>query len=95
MSICEKKIKDLIKKAKNADQKDQEEDDQKLLAKHNQPLVPMPGRRETLDNVIIKPNLESRKTVGSLEIHKNGLSYGSTKGARVDIVFSNIKHAFF
>ena len=53
------------------------------------------GRRESLDNVIIKPNLESRKTVGNLEIHKNGLSYGSTKGARVDIVFSNIKHAFF
>ena len=53
------------------------------------------GRKDSLDNVIIKPNLESRKTYGNLEIHKNGLSYLSSKGARVDIVFSNIKHAFF
>jgi len=53
------------------------------------------GRRETLENVIIKPNLESRKTVGTIEIHKNGLCYVTSKGAKVDIVFSNIKHAFF
>lgn len=53
------------------------------------------GRRETLENVIIKPNLESRKTIGNLEIHKNGVSYASSKGYKVDIPFSNIKHAFF
>jgi nucleosome binding factor SPN SPT16 subunit len=45
--------------------------------------------------VVIKPNLEGRKTIGDLEIHKNGVSYVSAKGFRVDIPFSNMKHAFF
>jgi nucleosome binding factor SPN SPT16 subunit len=53
------------------------------------------GRKETLENVVIKPNLEGRKTIGNLEIHKNGVSYVSAKGFRVDIPFSNMKHAFF
>jgi len=27
------------------------------------------GRREVLENVVIRPNLVGRKTIGSLEIH--------------------------
>ena len=44
---------------------------------------------------MVKPNLEGRKTIGNLELHQNGLRYGSAKGFKVDIPFSNIKHAFF
>lgn len=43
----------------------------------------------------MKPNLEGRKTMGNLELHQNGLRYSSTKGIKVDIPFSNMKHAFF
>ena len=59
------------------------------------PLQMISGRRDVLENVIIKPNLEGRKSIGNLEIHKNGVSYVSTKGFRLDIPFSNMKHAFF
>jgi nucleosome binding factor SPN SPT16 subunit len=48
-----------------------------------------------LENVIIKPNLEGRKTIGNLELHQNGLRYVSTKGLKVEIPFGHIKHSFF
>jgi nucleosome binding factor SPN SPT16 subunit len=55
----------------------------------------MSGRRDTLDNVVIKPNLDGRKTIGNVELHQNGVRYASSKGQKVDIPFSNMKHAFF
>mmetsp|Transcript_21383 Transcript_21383/g.28664 ORF Transcript_21383/g.28664 Transcript_21383/m.28664 type:complete len:384 (+) Transcript_21383:2095-3246(+) len=53
------------------------------------------GRREILDNLVIRPNLVGRKTIGSLEIHSNGVRFQSTKGQKVDVVFSNVKHLFY
>jgi nucleosome binding factor SPN SPT16 subunit len=51
-------------------------------------LKPFPGgRRDALENVIIKPNLEGKKTIGNLELHQNGVRYVSTKGLKVDIIF--------
>jgi nucleosome binding factor SPN SPT16 subunit len=32
---------------------------------------------------------------GTLEAHTNGLRYTTIKGDKVDILYSNIKHAFF
>ena len=58
-------------------------------------LQTISGKKESLENVVVKPNLEGRKTIGNLEIHTNGMRYVSTKGFKVDIPFSNIKHAFF
>ena len=53
------------------------------------------GRMETLDQLVIRPNLVGRKTIGSLQIHQNGVRFNSTKGQKVDIVFSNVKHFFY
>lgn len=53
------------------------------------------NRRDQLDNLVIRPNLVGKKTIGNLEIHQNGLRYSSTKGQKVDICFSNIKHCFY
>lgn len=74
---------------------DQEEDEKIEHGAAQQPLQTLSGRRETLENVVVKPNLEGRKTIGNLELHHNGLRYNSTKGIKVDIPFSNMKHAFF
>ena len=61
-----------------------------------EPLVMMKGsRREVLDNLVIRPNLVGRKTIGNLEIHQNGVRFLSSKGQKVDIVFSNVKHLFY
>lgn len=53
------------------------------------------GRKEQLDNLVIRPNLVGKKTLGNLEIHQNGLRFSTSKGEKVDICFSNIKHCFF
>lgn len=53
------------------------------------------GRREVLDGLVVRPNLVGRKTVGSLEIQQNGVRFLSSKGQKVDIVFSNVKHMFY
>lgn len=74
---------------------DQEEDEKKEQQGVSQQLIPIQGRRETLENVVIKPTIEGRKTIGNLEIHQNGVRFASSKGLKVDIPFSNIKHAFF
>ena len=58
-------------------------------------LVPIKGKKETLENVVIRPNIVGKKTVGNLEIHQNGCRFVSNKGHNVDIPFSDIKHAFF
>jgi len=33
--------------------------------------------------------------LGSLEAHTNGFRYTSVRGDKVDILYNNIKHAFF
>ena len=48
-----------------------------------------------LENVTIKPNLEGKKSIGNLELYANGVRYVSTKGLKLDIPFTLIKHAFF
>ena len=53
------------------------------------------GRKEVLDNLVIRPNLVGRKTTGGLEIHSNGVRFISSKGHKVDICFSNVKHLFY
>jgi nucleosome binding factor SPN SPT16 subunit len=35
------------------------------------------SRKEQLDNLVIRPNLEGKKTLGNLEIHTNGLRFVS------------------
>lgn len=48
-----------------------------------------------LDNVIIRPTIVGKKTVGYLEVHCNGFRFISSKQHKIDIPFKNVKHAFF
>ncbi|KAI9023316.1 FACT complex subunit-domain-containing protein [Hyaloraphidium curvatum] len=61
-------------------------------------LQEMRGRRPfLLKDCYIRPQPESRRTAGDLEIHSNGLRYQTTlkQDHRIDILFSNIKHLFY
>lgn len=53
------------------------------------------ARKEQLDNLVIRPNISGKKTIGNLEIHQNGMRFSSSKNEKVDVCFSNVKHAFF
>ena len=39
----------------------------------------------------LSPNLSGRKTTGTLEAHRNGLRFTSSKNEKLDILYSNIK----
>lgn len=61
-------------------------------------LVEIKGRRPLrLTDVFTKPQIESKRYPGDLEIHTNGLRFQSQAKSdqRIDILFSNIKHFFF
>ena len=89
-----KQIRECMKQLKT---QEQERDTRAVNGTEQQePLVLMRGNRiPPLDNLVIRPNLVGRKTIGSLEIHTNGVRFMSSKGQKVDIVFSNIKHLFY
>ncbi|KAL6220165.1 hypothetical protein ACLB2K_007922 [Fragaria x ananassa] len=55
-------------------------------------------KRKRLPDLEIRPSFggRARKLTGSLEAHANGLRYSTSRSdQRVDVMFSNIKHAFF
>ena len=58
-------------------------------------LILIKGKRPQLQDVTIRPNISGKKTQGSLEGHQNGIRFTSNKGDKVDIIYSNIKHAIF
>jgi nucleosome binding factor SPN SPT16 subunit len=88
-----KLIKDLIKKVKVQDTEDSVR--QEANQDEQEELITIKGKKEVLENLVIRPNIVGKKTIGNLEIHQNGVRFASQKGHMVDITFSNIKHAFF
>lgn len=91
-------IKELIKKQKDLETTAAATSKNLEAAQSEQALeelVTIKGKREVLENVVIRPNIVGKKTVGNLEIHQNGCRFTSNKGQNVDVAFSNIKHAFF
>ncbi|XP_003747374.1 FACT complex subunit SPT16 [Galendromus occidentalis] len=46
-------------------------------------------------DIFIRPNIHAKRIMGSLEAHTNGFRFTSVRGDRVDILYNNIKHAFF
>ncbi|KAF2158840.1 hypothetical protein M409DRAFT_30712 [Zasmidium cellare ATCC 36951] len=59
-------------------------------------LVEMRNRRPyRLDNIFMRPAMESKRIGGSVEIHQNGLRYNHLGNQRIDVLFSNVKHLFF
>lgn len=48
-----------------------------------------------LKDLYIRPNIVTKRMTGSLEAHTNGFRYTSVRGDKVDILYNNIKNAFF
>ncbi|OWB68409.1 hypothetical protein B5S30_g3789 [[Candida] boidinii] len=62
---------------------------QDSLIQSNRPLK--------LSDVYIRPSPETKRLPGTIAIHQNGIRYSSLgrSDAKVDIIYSNIKHLFF
>ncbi|CAG5135919.1 unnamed protein product, partial [Candidula unifasciata] len=59
-------------------------------------LIINPNRgNPKLKDLYIRPNIVSKRISGILEAHTNGFRFTSVRGDKVDILYNNIKHAFF
>lgn len=88
-----KQIQDLIKAAKSREQDEKNGVAEVALAQEELQLIK--GRKDQLENLVIRPNIVGKRTLGTLDLHQNGVRYSSTKGHRIDLTFRNVKHAFF
>eukprot|EP00051_Salpingoeca_urceolata_P001609 m.42392 g.42392 ORF g.42392 m.42392 type:complete len:1047 (+) comp11541_c0_seq1:166-3306(+) len=85
-------IKDLRKRYTQAEAQRAELAD---LVEQDDIILNRRGPAIRLTDLSMRPNLSTKKTAGSLECHNNGLRFTSRKNDKLDILFSNIKHAFF
>uniref|UniRef100_A0A6B2KX31 FACT complex subunit n=1 Tax=Arcella intermedia TaxID=1963864 RepID=A0A6B2KX31_9EUKA len=72
------------------------ENHHKATLKEQPPLIPskLGAKIPRLSHLSIRPG--GRKTLGTLEAHTNGFRYSTSKGnVKIDIIYDNIKHAFF
>eukprot|EP00967_Tisochrysis_lutea_P071043 scaffold94102_cov31-Tisochrysis_lutea.AAC.3 len=53
------------------------------------------GKPARLRDINVRPNLGGKKAAGTLELHLNGLRFQAPRGEKLDIIFRNIKLAFF
>ncbi|KAK4540616.1 FACT complex subunit spt16 [Oleoguttula mirabilis] len=80
---------------KAASRKEQEKKDMEDVVEQDK-LVEIRNRRPfRLDNIYVRPAVESKRVGGAVEIHQNGLRYHHLGNQKIDILFGNIKHLFF
>jgi nucleosome binding factor SPN SPT16 subunit len=48
-----------------------------------------------LKEIYVRPNIISKRVMGQLEAHVNGFRYVTLRGDKIDVLYNNIKHAFF
>lgn len=53
------------------------------------------GKIHRLRDVHVRPTVGGKKAPGVLEVHANGLRFNAARGEKLDLIFSNIKLAFF
>lgn len=85
-------IKDVQKKFKT---REAEEREKEGIVKQDTLVLSNNKGNPKLKDLYIRPNVFTKRIVGSLEAHTNGFRYTSIRGDKVDILYNNIKHAFF
>ncbi|XP_047128886.1 FACT complex subunit SPT16 isoform X1 [Hydra vulgaris] len=85
-------IKDVQKKFKT---REAEEKEKEGVIKQDDLIIHNSKGNPRLKDMYIRPSITSRKCTGTLEAHVNGFRYQTIRGDKVDILYKNIKHAFF
>ncbi|EFN79862.1 FACT complex subunit spt16 [Harpegnathos saltator] len=85
-------IKEVQKKFKNREAEEREKED---LVKQDTLILSQNKGNPKLKDLYIRPNIVTKRMTGGLEAHANGFRYTSVRGDKVDILYNNIKNAFF
>lgn len=85
-------IKEVQKRFKTREAEEREKED---LVKQDTLLMSQNKGNPKLKDLYIRPNIVTKRMTGSLEAHSNGFRYTSVRGDKVDILYNNIKSAFF
>lgn len=85
-------IKEVQKKFKSREAEEKEKED---LVKQDTLVVSQNKGNAKLKDLYIRPNIVNKRMTGVLEAHTNGFRYISVRGDKVDILYNNIKNAFF
>lgn len=85
-------IKDIQKKYKARETEEKEKAD---LVKQDKLVINQGKGNPKLKDLYIRPNVAQKRLSGVLEAHVNGFQYTSIRGDKIDILYNNIKHAFY
>lgn len=85
-------IKEVQKKFKTREAEEREKED---LVKQDTLVMSQSKGNPKLKDLYIRPNIVTKRMSGSLESHTNGFRFTSVRGDKVDILYNNIKNAFF
>ncbi|XP_055909921.1 FACT complex subunit spt16 isoform X1 [Eupeodes corollae] len=85
-------IKEVQKRFKTREAEEREKED---LVKQDTLVMSQNKGNPKLKDLYIRPNIVTKRMTGSLEAHTNGFRYVSVRGDKVDILYNNIKSAFF
>ncbi|CAG9854847.1 unnamed protein product [Phyllotreta striolata] len=85
-------IKEVQRKFKTREAEEKEKED---LVKQDTLVLSQNKGNPKLKDLYIRPNIVTKRMTGSLEAHSNGFRYTSVRGDKVDILYNNIKNAFF
>lgn len=85
-------IKEVQKRFKTREAEEREKED---LVKQDTLVLSQNKGNPKLKDLYIRPNIVTKRMNGSLEAHTNGFRYTSVRGDKVDILYNNIKSAFF
>lgn len=92
LGLAFKYIKDMQKEYK---EKENEEKEKEGVVKQDALIFSNNKANPKLKDLYLRPNITQKRTPGTLEAHTNGFLYTSLRGDKVEILYSNIKHAIF
>ncbi|UJR25446.1 hypothetical protein I4U23_006793 [Adineta vaga] len=92
LSSIHKSILEIQKKYKDHEQKQKQSEN---IVKQASIILNLSRTNHKLKDLYIRPTMINKKTSGTLEVHQNAFRYTSIRGDKIDILYSNIVHAFY
>jgi nucleosome binding factor SPN SPT16 subunit len=87
--------RNILELRKRLRQNEQKKEVERDLVEQDKLIRIKDQRVPQLQDLTMRPQLSGRKSTGALAAHQNGLRFTTTKGEIIDVMYGNIKHAFF